>query len=203
MTRTPLLLIPVVAAVAIAVSGCGDSGASSASSSATRAAAGAIPDNTTCGEKTGSSTSRLLVRNRTPQDVSLNAGVFDCSDWSGVSTPRVFNGARVNAGEQRSFTLETYGRTAPFTMQLSHRGTVLGTVRVATGVMWSLFGKGEWQEEFPGVGVRCTFVPIAASSAPDTEAARLATGKNVMQFVVRRGQNVVGICVPRGSIPNQ
>ena len=70
-------------------------------------AAGAMGDTKTCPEHSPSFTYRSKIVNELPSPIMLNAGKYDCNDWSGVSTPgKAFTGKIIQPGETMSFTLE-------------------------------------------------------------------------------------------------
>jgi hypothetical protein len=64
-------------------------------------------DTKTCPEHSPSFTYRSKIVNQLPSPIMLNAGQYDCNDWSGVSTPgKAFTGKIIQPGETMSFTLE-------------------------------------------------------------------------------------------------
>lgn len=93
--------------VAIALAGCGASATDASTVTVERQAASAMPDTKACPEQSPSFTYRSKIVNQLPSPIMLEAGQYDCNDWSGVSTPgQVFTGKIIQPGETMSFALE-------------------------------------------------------------------------------------------------
>lgn len=103
----------ITAALAV-LSGCGGSpeGDGGSSDSAVERSASVMPSyNTSCPERGGSRTLKGSVFNAVPGVLNLRIfvpqGSYDCSDWSGASTPGMaFDGLEVSPGYPESYKLE-------------------------------------------------------------------------------------------------
>ena len=65
------------------------------------------PNDSTCAPRGPSYTYKAGIRNNLPFAIRLDAGEYDCNDWSGVNTPGVaFTGKVLQPREVLAFTLE-------------------------------------------------------------------------------------------------
>ena len=209
---TVSVVLAAVACSAIAA-GCGGdapgTGAASAeSATAAREAAtpgSTMPSTDACPDETGSTTVQVKIVNRLPEGVAFSAGQYDCSDWSGTSTPRVFNGLEVAAGQTGTATLEKRSRAkgnAPFTLGVASSGIPLGQARItiAANSKISAKGQGSWEELFAGGDIGCSFAPLDDTGAPDTDTDLIIESRNAISMVVRRQQIALAAC-RYGSTP--
>ena len=169
------LSIPALAA-SVVLAACGGSDMSGGATDAQperKAAAGFTADTATCDERK-SYTYRGSMINRLPFAITLQAGEYDCNDWSGANTPgTAFTGKTIPAGGRISFVLEPAYRTERnWTMAVTaaSSGEMFGTARLympqtsldsdrimVRGAVAISRGEGS-----------CDLLPLGATSAPAT-----------------------------------
>ena len=169
------LSIPALAA-SVSLAACGGSDMSGGATDAQperKAAAGFTADTATCDERK-SYTYRGSMINRLPFAITLQAGEYDCNDWSGANTPgTAFTGKTIPAGGKISFVLEPAYRTERnWTMAVTaaSSGEMFGTARLympqtsldsdrimVRGAVAISRGEGS-----------CDLLPLGATSAPAT-----------------------------------
>lgn len=137
MSRRKTASAVMVLALTFVLSACSGSQTSNdptASPQVTREAAATFkPDSRTCDSQT-SYTYRAAIVNRMPFAIRLDAGEYDCNDWSGVSTPgHAFTGKVLRPGETLEFVLEPAKYTTRlWTLAISPAdgGAPFGTARL-------------------------------------------------------------------------
>ena len=136
MKSTKLTTAVSIVTLSFILAGCsGSTNADDASptTQVTRAAAPAFkPDNNACSEQSPSFTFRTGIVNTLPFAIRLDAGEYDCNDWSGMSTPgRAFTGKILQPGETLDFVLEPAKNTTRWwTLAISRADGPLGTARL-------------------------------------------------------------------------
>lgn len=187
MLVRPFAFAAPLIAVACLVGGCGagadmsDAGAAGSTASARQASGG---ETFTCPERSGSFTTKQVIGNLLSVPVMLRASEYDCSDWSGVSTPgRAFTDQVIQPGEKRTFTLEVRNNvTRNWTMEIvdPSDGALLGRTRMQiteTGNRPWITVPGSRSEDRP-VGVSagpnvCDILPLERRWSPPTPWGRL------------------------------
>lgn len=138
MKSTKLTTAVSIVTLSFILAGCsGSTNADDASptTQVTRAAAPAFkPDKSTCTERGPSFTYRNGIVNTLPFAIRLDAGEYDCNDWSGQSTPgHAFTGKILQPGETMDFVLEVVKYTTRWwTLAISPAdgGAPFGTARL-------------------------------------------------------------------------
>lgn len=131
-------LITLTTTVSLLVGGCSGSQVSDGDSTSTQvereAAAGFKPNDSTCAPRSPSYTYKASIKNTLPFAIRLDAGEYDCNDWSGVNTPGVaFTGKVLQPGEVLPFTLEPVKYTTRWwtlAISPSDGGARFGTARL-------------------------------------------------------------------------
>ena len=137
------------------------------------------PNDSTCAPRGPSYTYKAGIRNNLPFAIRLDAGEYDCNDWSGVNTPGVaFTGKVLQPGESLSFTLEPVKYTtrwwslaispaaggSPFGIaRLTMPQTSLDTDRIEISASQQVF------VEIPNsIAYKCSLLPMSPTNAPTT-----------------------------------
>lgn len=131
-------LITLTTTVSLLVGGCSGSQVSDGDSTSTQvereAAAGFKPNDSTCAPQNPSYTYRNSIVNNLPFAIRLDAGEYNCNDWSGVNTPGMaFTGKVLQPGEVLPFTLEPVKYTTRWwtlAISPSNGGAPFGTARL-------------------------------------------------------------------------
>lgn len=184
VTCTKLTTALSIVTLAFILAGCGgspDTDGLSPTTQATREAAAAFtPDKSTCAPRGPSYTYKAGLRNNLPFAIRLDAGEYDCNDWSGVNTPGVaFTGKILQPGEALSFTLEPVKYTTRWwTLSISPAGggTSFGTARLKLPqtVIYEqdsiqISASQEVFVSIPGsVAYKCSLLPMSPTNAPTT-----------------------------------
>ena len=183
--RLPLLSGAALAVVlSLLISGCSGSSDSEQASTSTQvereAASGFKPNDSTCAPRGPSYTYNAGIKNTLPFAIRLDAGEYDCNDWSGVNTPgTAFTGKVLQPGEVLPFTLEPVKYTTRWwTLAISPAsgGSRFGTARLkipqTTGLDFDRIEISAAQDVFvsiPGsIVYRCSLLTMSATNAPTT-----------------------------------
>jgi len=127
-----------IVTLAFILAGCGGSQSADTPAPSTQvvreAAVAFKPDKGTCTERGPSYTYRNGIVNTLPFAIRLDAGEYDCNDWSGQSTPgHAFTGKILQPGETLDFVLEPVKYTTRWwTLAISpaNGGAPFGTARL-------------------------------------------------------------------------
>lgn len=131
--------IAAVVSLGLLLGGCGGSpetDAAAPTTPVTREAAAAFkPDKSTCTERGPSYTFTSSIINRLPVAIRLDAGEYECNDWSGTRTPgHAFTGKILQPGEKLTIVLEAVKYTTRWwTLMISpiDGGPAFGTARLS------------------------------------------------------------------------
>jgi hypothetical protein len=173
-----------ISSTALLLSGCTSSSDSEQASPSTQvereAAVGFKPNDSTCAPRGPSYTYKAGIRNNLPFAIRLDAGEYDCNDWSGVNTPGVaFTGKVLQPGEVLPFTLEPVKYTTRWwTLAVSPAsgGSPFGTARL-TMPQTSLgdvdrieiSGAQKIAVRIPGsIAYQCSLLQMSPTNAPTT-----------------------------------